>query len=331
MAERRKRKMIIVDADKDGKPLPPPDPRITRELPAQLTYEPPRSVEALLQGGPSPLGNSMISEYLSCPERSRLRALGVRRRRSFESDVIEPLDYLGFGSLIHALLAYRIVAGQEAMEALLAGFEGLHPDDQQKALNCMRVYDLTYRPGTEPFQYIAVEPTVYTDIGDGRGGELVRTVRYDAIVRPYEPRQVDGQVQFFPSDGVLSLEHKTSARGGSSAMTSYWSQFLLQQTIWNANTALVAKYGPMLGVIPDVMVKTIVPAVERIGPLYFSKLQEQRAKEYARLPSSVQYPVMPDGSYPRMLHGCWSRYGPCPYTGLCWDDEQGNYTFPGEA
>ena len=47
-------------------------PGVTKELPP-LGYKIPNSIEEILSGGASALGLSAVTDYLTCPERSRLR------------------------------------------------------------------------------------------------------------------------------------------------------------------------------------------------------------------------------------------------------------------
>lgn len=294
----------------------------TVELPP-LQYEIPRTVEEMLEQGSSKLGFSTVSTYLECPERSRLRALGIRQKR-YESFEFDSLNELGFGTLIHTLLPVRAVFGMETAllmlgEPKLAGALltddcfalNLHPDDQLKALTILRHYDATFPLEEEPFEYLGVEAEVASSFAAPDGHSVIRTVKYDALVR-------------MKSDGaIFSLEHKTSARKITGA--SYTAQMMAQQTVWNANEALVARYGPMRGVILDVMTKTAVPSCERLGPFYFSPRQEEKMRWYLSLPERVTWPANPNGSHPMMAHACWGKYRPCEYINLCWEDADGDY------
>ena len=295
----------------------------TVELPP-LQYKIPATVEEMLEQGSSKLGFSTVSTYLECPERSRLRALGIRQKRT-ESFEFDSLNELGFGTLIHTLLPVRAVYGMDTAlwmlgecdreGGVLAAGESrpliLHPDNQLKALTILRHYDATFPLEEEPFEYLGVEAEVASAFPAPDGRFVVRTVKYDALVR-------------MKSDGaIFSLEHKTSARKITGA--SYTAQMLAQQTVWNVNEALVARYGPMRGVILDVMTKTTVPSCERLGPFYFSPLQEEKMRWYLSLPERVTWPVNPNGSHPMMAHACWGKYRPCEFINLCWEGADGDY------
>lgn len=298
----------------------------TFELPP-LQYRIPLTVEEMLAQGSSRLGFSTVSTYLECPERARLRFLGVRQKRT-ESFEFDALNELHFGTLIHTLLPTRVVSGMDAALWLLGEIRplaevkaprsvddcvplDLHPGDQLKALTILRHYDATFPLDEEPFEYLGVEAEVGSSFKASDGRSVLRTVKYDALVR----MKADG--------AIFSLEHKTSARKISGA--SYTAQMLVQQTVWNANEALVSRYGPMRGVILDVMTKTAVPSCERLGPFYFSPRQEEKMRWYLSLPERVTWPVNPNGSYPMMAHSCWGKYRPCEFINLCWEDADGDY------
>ena len=295
----------------------------TVELPP-LQYKIPQTIEEMLEQGSSSLGFSTVSTYLECPERSRLRALGIRKKPT-ESFDLDPLNELGFGTLMHTLLPTRAVYGAQTALWMLGACEleggalaaaessplGLHPDDRLKALTILRHYDATFPLEEEPFEYLGVEAEVASKIVAPGGRTVIRTVKYDALVR----MKADG--------AIFSLEHKTSARKITGAQ--YIAQMMAQQAVWNANAALVQRYGPMRGVILDVMTKTTVPSCERLGPFYFSPHQEEKMRWYLSLPERVAWPANPDGSHPRMAHACWGKYRPCEYIDLCWEGVDGDY------
>jgi len=306
----------------------------TSDLP-KLHFPIPQSVAELLDSSGSSAGYHAVSSYLACPEKSRLRASGLRRKQrniDLDPNVMVELNPMGYGTLIHCLLGTRIVYGHDAAEALLGRREaapyqtfdgqwskplGLLEPDRAKALLALRTYDATHPLNGDPFRYIGVESEVKADVALPGQPTMIRTVRYDGVVQQDDP--VRGKV-------VLSLEHKTAARGGN--MKEYTGQAMVQVTLWNQCPALVEKYGPMVGVIFDVIVKSIMPKCERLPPRYVTKAQQQRALEYLRLPETVKYPINADGSYPRMLHTCFDRYGACDYVDLCLEGARGEYEVP---
>ncbi len=319
-------------------PEPPPAPKALEVTakPIHMAFEAPRSIQAMLdEGGPSLAGYSAVSSFLSCPERARLKSLGIRPKRApllvNGQAVIAPLDALGYGSLWHVLMAlraYNYAYGFDGQQCAVDQLEwygqhDLHPDSKMKALSALKIYDQAFPFQADPLQYIGVECDVVSDIGvrdpfTHQWRPLLRTVRYDAVVRVM---QADGTW----SRGVFSLERKTSASGSRSSLDSYMPQFWVQTALWNANPYLVATYGPMEGVINDVVTKTIVPQAFRIGPHYVTSLQQKRALAYLRYTDTVRFPVEEDGSFPMFLHTCWGRFGACSYIGLCHEEEFASY------
>lgn len=299
----------------------------TTELP-QITFQPPVTVEEILEGGSSTMGMSAVTSYLSCPESARLRSLGVRRKAETFDDGLRIHDLeaaTDFGSVAHAIRAVRICNGQQTALDTINGLN-LTEEARLKLRGLFLVYDDLYPLQAEPFQYIGVETEITTDIGNDAGGPCLRTVRYDSLVY-YRP----GGLTAAGAEGIYSFECKTSSHAGQSALAAYTPQRFSHMALWNANEDLVAKYGPMRGVIYDMMIKTKVPQADRHGPFYVSKLQQQRALEYLRLPEKIVFPVLTSvsgSSYPRFLHSCWGRFAPCPYVNLCHENSVGEYEWP---
>jgi hypothetical protein len=284
--------------------------RPTTELPP-LAYPIPNSLAEVFKGTASFAGYSAVSTYLECPEKSRLRWYGVRRK-PFENGKVG-LSPMAMGTVVHCLRAVRIVHGVQAQQLLLSVLaRELLPDDVQKIDFMFRIYENLYPHGTDPWEVIGVETEVVTDIAIPGGAPVLRSVRYDTIVRA-------------PDGALLSFEAKTAARGGAGALDVHNAQCMSQCALWNGNAALVAKYGTMKGVLFDHLIKTDTPKVERVGPRYFSRTQQALALAYLRLPETTKYEPGPDGKYPRMLHACWGRYSPCDYVNLCHEEAWGDF------
>jgi hypothetical protein len=190
----------------------------------------------------------------------------------------------------------------------------MYVEDQIKARSMLRMYDAEFPLDQEPWTYVGNEAVVVTNIALPGQKPVWRTVRYDKVVQQHD--SVRGRV-------VLSLEHKTASRSGP--MNAYSPQAFVQTALWNANPALVEKYGPMVGVVFDVLVKTQVPKVERANPKYVSTNEQRLALEYLRVAEEVKFPIAGDGSYPRFIHSCWGRFEPCEFISLCFDRAVGDY------
>jgi hypothetical protein len=239
--------------------------------------------------------------------------------------LIRPLEATEFGSLYHAISATRTVHGhawaRHYLEATLK--PQLAAEDYNLAFHILAMNDVAYPldRDAQQFAVLGVEVTVRTAIAGFEGQRLIRTVRYDKVIRLLSD-PIRGR-------GVYSLELKTDSNSGEGSLQKYVPQRVWQQAIWNANAALVARYGPMHGVIFEQCAKTKIPKVERYGPYIASRRQEQMMLNYMRLPDSISYPVMPGGErYPQMLHACFGRYGWCPHHSLCWEGSVGDYVWP---
>lgn len=299
--------------------------QMTTDIPREINYKIPETIHELFDTRGSLMGHSAVSSYLSCPERSRLNALGVHRKGPAADAMYNGpkiLNELEYGTLIHAALGIRKAHGWSVAHAWLAALP-IAEENKQDAFHLCKTYDFNF-PMPESDQYgpittVGLETEVFTEIGNGAGGSLLRTVRYDELITRFSP---DGSTRLY------SLEHKTTARGGQGVADSYMPQLMTQVALWNLNPHLVAKYGPMEGVYVDALIKTKVPKAERWGPYYINPIQIQRIVEYLRLPEAVRYPVNADGSYARMLQTCWGRWRPCQYIGICHYGEYNNYTMP---
>ena len=298
---------------------------VTKALPA-FGYEIPKSIREIVSRGGSAAGYSAVSNYLGCPERSRLYSLGVRPKPkakivSPDDDIVDDVeDARVWGSIIHALRATRLAYGQDRTLQLIEELD-LSFEDKLKLQNIWLIYDSQFPLMEEPFKYLGVEVQVVTNIALPGAPECLRSVIYDSVI--YVP-DANG------NNALFSFECKTSARSGENQFSQYMPQFMSQTAFWNANPYLVERYGPMRGVVIDAVIKTKVPKCERLGPKYVSTRMQQRALEYARLPESIVFPIGPDGAYPRMLHTCWGRYSPCEMIGLCHEDAHGDYVVNGE-
>lgn len=294
----------------------------TVELPP-LAYEPPKTIDDLRSQAPSEVGNSAIASWLTCQESARLRALGVRRKVKQEIEgAIAPMDELAFGSLYHALSATRSVHGMVTALGYLESLRvQLASEDYLLAFHMLKTNDVSYplERDAEQFDLLGVEVEVRTDMRARDNSQLVRTVRYDKIIRLHSDLR---------GKGVYSLEVKTSSRGGESALSIYLPQRAAHAAIWNCNTALVERYGPLHGTIYEQISKTKLPQCQRFGPYYASKRHARLWQDYSRLPDETVYYALPDGSYPRQLHACFGRFRPCQYISLCWDNAVGDYLWP---
>lgn len=283
---------------------------LSKPIPITRTFD-----DVLRTSSASAAGFHANSEWLTCPERMRLKALGVEPRTHEDKDFADGLNALDFGTLIHELLAYRVIYGHEASQQLLEAWRDEIGTSYVQAALILGTYEFTFPQASDPLKVLAVEAEVVSDVGGG----IMRTVRYDGVVQANTP---GGATELY------SLERKTMSRSGYSALFPYYPQGMTQVALWNSNQTLVGMYGEMKGVIYESIVKTKTPSVDR-QPIYFTKRQQRMALQYMRYAEdgTVRYAQAPDGSFPRMLHACWGRYSPCPYIGICHDELVGDYQY----
>lgn len=268
----------------------------------------------------SAAGYHAVSTWLTCPEQSRLKSLGVRSTLKGSDLGGEQLSALDLGTLVHHLRAVRIIHGVDAMDAALRRWSPtMHPDDVNLVSLLFAVYEMNYplARDRQTFEVLGVEAEVVTNVAASpHHTPIYRTVRYDTVIRD-------------KSGAVFSFEAKTMSRSGQNSLNAYTTQAMVQQTLWNRNPALVAKYGKMRGVLFDCLVKTKAPNVDRVGPRHFGRVHEEMTLSYLRLPENggVKFEVQPDGTFPKMLHACYGRYSPCEYVNLCHEQSFGEYEF----
>jgi hypothetical protein len=198
-----------------------------------------------------------------------LRALGVKHKPT-NAEMEGPVELapMYFGTMMHALRSERLLYGPQAHYALLEAWRHeLVMEDYLKALGIWQTYDTMFPWGRDPFEYLGVECEVRTPLQLWNGQWVLKTVRYDSVIR-------------YPQDGsVYSFECKTTAKGGSGALRPYLLQGMTHSGLWNANPWLVGKYGRMQGSLFDLLVKTKEPDADRI-PEYFLALPTGRALLY---------------------------------------------------
>lgn len=291
----------------------------------QLLSEPPihgRTFTQVLESSSgSAAGFSVNSEWLSCPEKSRLKR---EMRMAFKGyGQSSELSALGFGTLMHEILRYRVWYGHAAAIAQLELWRGELGESFVKAMLMLGAYEETFPYGYDPLKFVGVECEVVTNIrmGPNDPRPCLRTVRYDGLV--YASGGPGTQPQLY------SLERKTTARSGGTH--AYYPQGMVQVAIWNANKELVEQYGPMAGVIFELLIKTKLPSCDR-KPEYFSPAQQKMALEYMRSSENgdVVFRRREDGTFPKMLHACWGRYSPCEFISFCHEGVTGDYTVNGE-
>ncbi len=273
--------------------------------------------DVLEYSGSSVAGLSATTAWIGCPRYVELKALGVRRcPTNAELEGVVALPPASFGTMMHALRSERLLYGPQAHYQLLESWRSeMVLEDYLKALQLWQTYDAMFPWGRDPFEYLGVECEVRTPLQLWNGSWVLKTVRYDSVIR-------------YPDGSIYSFECKTSAKGGSGALRPYLIQGMTHSGLWNANPWLTAKYGQMQGSLFDMLVKTKEPDCDRI-PEYFSRHQQKRALLFMCAPQqSVHFTRSPvDGKLPEMFGHCYGHWRPCDYIGLCHEEAYGSYQY----
>lgn len=273
--------------------------------------------EVLEYSSGSSAGLSATNAFIGCPRYVELQALGVRPKPS-AAELAGPVDMEAseFGTMMHALRAERFTYGPQHMYWLLGCWQNeMTAYDFLKAYQLWQLYDAMFPYGTDPFQVIGVECEVRTPLQLWDGSWVLKSVRYDTIIR-------------YSDGSVYSFECKTSGKGGEGALRPYQIQGMTHSGIWNANPWLVSRYGRMQGTLYDMLVKTKDPDCDRRFS-YFSEYQQRRALLYMVAPQqSVFFRRSPvDGKMPELFRACFGYWKPCAYVGLCHEQAFGMYEY----
>lgn len=274
--------------------------------------------DVIQYSGGSAAGLSATTAFIGCPRYSELKALGVRPKSEGEElQGVRDLIPTEFGTMMHALRAERFVYGPQWMYWLLGQWQSeLTNYDFWKAYQIWQLYDQVFPYGMDPFEILGVEVEVRTPLRLWNGSYVVKTVRYDTVIRYAGTRD------------VYSFECKTMSKSGESVLRPYFVQGMTHAGLWNANPWLVSKYGQMRGSIFDCLVKTKEPDVDR-RPMYWTTYQQQRALLYLCSPQqSVHFVRSPvDGKMPEMYGHCYGHWSPCQYIGICHEQAFGMYEY----
>lgn len=237
-------------------------------------------------GGASGYGWSTRRNFMTCPHYYRESQLGHVTHRS---------DALEIGILFHLLLAmyYKgMVEFLRLREAL-----GTYPVSQSVVMEAYRLFE-AYLFRYENDYLIPLDVECREEDEDGN------TCRYDLIARV--PENEAG----IPV-GVWNVEHKTTSRFDDAALDGWRSdgEIIGQMSIWRRNK-LHKKYGPLQGVIVNLVSKTRVVDFRRILIPVNVKQQIAHARDL-KVYEALEKICEAAGVWPRNRASCIGRYGKC--------------------
>jgi hypothetical protein len=259
-----------------------------------------------LGGRSSGSGWSNISLFQKCPYAWKRRYLDPLKIEDFGiSGEIEPL---AIGSLVHVLLAVHyqrmIVHGYPLTPEIInqrVRTWGCNPKVFEEAWRLYTGYRIYYQQ--EKLQPLAVE----LDIRDPRNND---SCRFDLVA--FFPEERPGLLP-----GTYGIEHKTAARFDANTLEGWHGngEVLGQVMLWE-RLGLHRKYGPLRGVMVNLLGKQKVPEFHRtiVAPTAFTI--EQHREDLRRWNGAIAYAKATD-NFPRSRNNCIQGYARCELWGHC--------------
>lgn len=223
---------------------------------------------------------------------------------------------LAVGSLIHAFLAvyYQQIINWaengpelpdlgEFCDAILdAGANAVFVEEAWRMFDRYAAFYETIGDYIDP---LAVEYRIEDPI-DGN------TCRYDLVAKVTRDSQV-------VVPGTYIIEHKSSGRLGRD-VTEGWAldgEIVGQVMLWTrGDPSPMDLWGPLDGVIVNLLVKTKIPQFQRIVVEPPEGVIERHLKDL-RVQRGLEAMYAGMNYWPRQLASCWGRYGPCRFFDEC--------------
>ncbi len=260
-------------------------------------------------GGASTDGWSKMSDFQRCPYR-----YWYFHERDKSSDVVEigpkPVS-LELGALFHAMLAGHYIgscaAGKYA-ESYPTALELINRivnlgGDAAICAEAERLYIAYFNhygnPVNEGFKPLAIELPA--------GVEGVHTCRFDMLA------EINGQTWI--------VEHKTASRETRDVLESWWLDGEIIGEVYGYKLSGLEKvYGPLAGVLVNVVIKTNVPKFRRMEVVIPDNLLERYAmdRQYWAMERQSMRDQTPS-EWPRKHQGCIGRYDTCQLWDHCRD------------
>jgi hypothetical protein len=264
-------------------------------------------------GGASVNGWSKLYDFQRCPYRYNL--LHNQQELLELSSVSKPAS-LELGSMLHSMLAMHYIrsmptakynvatdAGRIAWPTPYALAERVISLEANPAIvdEARRLYSAYFNhygnAETEGWQPLAIE----LDAGDPR----IHTCRFDMVAR------ING--------GVWIVEHKTASRESRDVIEGWWLDGEILGEVYGYRLSQLNEvYGPLVGVLVNIVVKTQVPKFRRVEVVVTDEVLKQYAQDslYWR---SERYKCSRENRWPKKLAGCIGRYDTCAFFDHCRD------------
>lgn len=266
-------------------------------------------------GGASGYGWSRYRDLQMCPHKFWRKHVDPKRHKR---DEVRHPSALQLGSAFHAFLAiyYQrqidllakkppVPEAGELCDLVLAN--GGEPVLVNEAWRLFEAYANYYETHNDYLTPLAVEL-----LAKDKGGPS--TCRYDLVARV---ESTDGKIL----PGTYIVEHKTSSRMDRS-VTEGWhldGEIIGEVMLWN-KSGMKRKYGPLQGVIVNIITKTKVVNFHRE---IVSPPTGQLRKQYNDLKvwRAMEQVYTATNKWPRAMAACWGRYGACEFFEECRDSK----------
>ncbi len=306
-----------------GVPAPDPaDPRGHVDLGAFLDITPlDDALEGFFEeagvprpGGPSGKGWSSRSELQACPYRYYLQRVAPPRLAARILADARKSPALEIGSLFHQLLAHHYLARlpgkdqefwlklTEESDTFLQYLreKGVSGEVIQEARRLYEAYTMRYE--SDYLRPVAVEARFEDDHGLSCRFDLLAEVIDNPLGIP---------------KGLWNVEHKTCSRFDDATLTGWQSDGeILGQMLVFDRLKLHRRFGPLQGVIVNLISKTKVPGFHRTFVPIRKKALRQHAKDL-KVFEAVENVYRATGTWPRSRAACIGRYGKCQFFDHC--------------
>lgn len=254
--------------------------------------------------GGSGRGWSRYSSLERCPQAFAYNYIvkGVDTKDAIHTLGENPSTALQIGTGYHLLKAVQLSRSLDEAWRVLAFMESENPDPLVIS-DVRRLFEAHIEEYKQDYLIpLAVEQKA-------EHPESGYTCRYDLIARIDDPPP--GELA-----GMYVVDWKTASRFDDATLDG-WDidgEILGEYALWKCGYE--AKYGPLLGVLVDIIGKQKIPKFHRVF-VKPSEYQIQRHLKDLKYWDQMEYNYMKEGYYPRALNNCIGRYGKCAYYDIC--------------
>lgn len=270
-----------------------------------------------LGGASGDLGWSSFYSFQRCPYLWKRNYLDGER---FDNTNL-PMPLI-VGSLLHLFLALRYqiqidlvypINPDSAFEELKQ--RNVHLEALREAWRLFETYRLFYESETKFLTPLAVEyHTVDPRTKESCRYDLIATVNGDKAPLIIDASQTDNYKEPVMVDlptGAVIVEHKTTSRRDDSSLTGWINdgEVIGQVMLWN-RLKLYRKFGPLQGVIINLLGKQQVPSMDRVF-VPVNRTQSRQHTKDLKFWQAFRQLCLAQDHFPRARANCINRWGKC--------------------